>query len=80
MSKADPDKRDFYKRFPKRKKTEAEKLGEKLEKCIGHVIQVNSVLKEILSHPDQISGDRLKVFVDLVRDTGHIILDEGGEA
>jgi hypothetical protein len=48
-------------------------LDEHLEKAIGHIIQVNSILEELFDNPALVSSDRMKYFLDLVIKTGKTI-------
>lgn len=48
-------------------------LDEHLESAIKHIIQVNSVLESLFDNPSQVSSDRMKFFLDLVKKTNQTI-------
>jgi hypothetical protein len=62
-------------RFPREEKP---LLAEYLEKCIDHVIQVNSVVKRFFDHPDQVSAERMTYFVKQVKALVEIISESTG--
>ena len=49
-----------------------------LESCIDHVVQINTVLKEVLSNVDQLDPKRLNHFIGLMKRTIEII-NAGGQ-
>lgn len=62
------------KAFREKHKTEPKpELNEYLEKCIDHVIQVNSVVKRFFEYPDQVDSERMNYFVQQVKTLVEII-------
>lgn len=49
-----------------------------LEECIDHIVQINTVLKEVLSNVDQLDPQRLHHFIGLMKRTIEII-NAGGQ-
>jgi hypothetical protein len=68
------------KAFREKHKTEPKpELNEYLEKCIDHVIQINSVVKRFFEYPDQVDPERMKYFVRQVKTLIEIISTKSRE-
>lgn len=62
------------KAFREKHKTESKpELNEYLEKCIDHVIQINSVVKQFFEYPDQVDPERMNYFIRQVKTLVEII-------
>ncbi|MFA5376816.1 MAG: ParB/RepB/Spo0J family partition protein [Dehalococcoidia bacterium] len=54
-------------------------ISDYLETCIANVVQINTVLKEVLANADQLDPQRLNNFVTLMKRTIEIINNAGKE-
>lgn len=68
--------KNLRERFPREPKP---LLSEYLEKCIDHMIQVNSVAKRFFGHPDQVSAERMAYFIGQVKALVQIISEYKGK-